>query len=66
MGIYVNGTAHDVPAGCTVAGLLSLLEIKGKRVAVAINRDVIPRSTHEDVSVEDGDEVEILEAVGGG
>ncbi len=66
MGIIMNGSARDIPDGCTVAGLLSILEIRGRRVAVAINRDVVPRSVHAKVELNDGDEVEILEAVGGG
>ena len=61
----MNGAEREVPPGCTVAALLSFLEIEG-RVAVAINRDVVPRSVHAEVELNDGDEVEILEAVGGG
>jgi sulfur carrier protein len=65
VGIYMNGATREIPVGCTVAGLLSILEVEG-RVAVAINRDVVPRSVHAEIELNDGDEVEILEAVGGG
>jgi sulfur carrier protein len=64
--IFVNGEPAGVPPGSTVAQLLVQLEMAGKRVAVAINAEVIPRSAHAEVRVAAGDRVEILEAVGGG
>jgi len=50
----------------TVAGLLEVLGLAGRRVAVAVNRSVVPRSHHASHVLADGDRVEILEAVGGG
>lgn len=64
--IFVNGEARRVAAGCTVSELLAQLDLGGKRVAVAVNRDVVPRSHHASVDLRPGDRVEILEAVGGG
>jgi thiamine biosynthesis protein ThiS len=64
--IVVNGSEHTVPAGCTVAGLLERLEMVRKRVAVARNREVVPRSRFALEPLAAGDHVEILEAVGGG
>jgi sulfur carrier protein len=64
--ILVNGDCQEIPAGCTVEALLVRLEMGDRRVAVALNRSVVPRSTYADVTVCDGDRVEILEAVGGG
>jgi sulfur carrier protein len=49
-----------------VWGLLESLGITGQRIAVAINRDVVPRSTFDTHRLAPGDRVEILEAVGGG
>jgi sulfur carrier protein len=49
-----------------VQGLLETLGITGKRIAVAVNRDVVPRSTFETHRLAPGDRIEILEAVGGG
>ena len=46
--------------------LLEGLELGGKRVAVAVNRDVVIRSRHGSHRIADGDRIEILEAVGGG
>lgn len=64
--LLVNGESRAVPAGCTVEGLVELLGLTGRRVAVAINRDVIPRSAFGSRQLAAGDRVEILEAVGGG
>jgi len=64
--ITVNGEATHVPHSCSVAGLLELLEIRGRRVAVALNSDVVPRSAFACTELASGDEIEILEAVGGG
>jgi len=64
--IVVNGEPRSVAAGSSVRDLLEQLGLAGRRVAVAINRDVVPRSTHGQARLAPGDRVEILEAVGGG
>ena len=64
--LTVNGESRAVPAACTLRGLLQLLELEGKRVAVAVNRDVVPRSAFASRQLAAGDRIEILEAVGGG
>ena len=64
--LLVNGESRVVPAGCTVDGLIDLLGLAGRRVAVAVNRDVVPRSAFGSRQLATGDRVEILEAVGGG
>ena len=64
--LQVNGEPKTLPAPCTVAGLLEALSMGGRRVAVAVNRDVVIRSRHGEFELADGDHVEILEAVGGG
>jgi len=64
--ILVNGSPRDVPSGTCVRELLTLLGVGGRRVAVAVNRGVVPRSVYDTHPLADGDRVEILEAVGGG
>jgi sulfur carrier protein len=64
--VLVNGEPAPVPLDCTVAELLTRLDLGAKRVAVALNRDVVPRSRYSEVRLSPGDRVEILEAVGGG
>ena len=64
--LTINGDARNVPARCTLQELLGLLELDRSRVAIAVNRDVVPRSAFPERQLEVGDHVEILEAVGGG
>ena len=64
--LLVNGEPRDVPAGCTVEQLVESLGLKRGRIAVAVNRDVVPRSRFGAHPLAAGDRVEILEAVGGG
>ncbi len=64
--IRVNGEEQPVRENCTVLQLLDTLGMRGRRVAVAINRHVVPRSEHSRIVLRANDRVEILEAVGGG
>jgi sulfur carrier protein len=66
LSISVNGEHRRVPAGISVAGLVSEIGFDPGRVAVERNLEVVPRSTLGDVSVEDGDDYEIVHFVGGG
>jgi len=69
LSLVVNGEPRRLAverAGRTVAALLETLGLAGRRVAVAVNRSVVPRSHHASHVLADGDRVEILEAVGGG
>lgn len=67
MRIQVNGEAREVPTTWSVRALLDDLCIpRDRRVAVAVNRQVVPSSAHPSHPLADGDRVEILEAVGGG
>ena len=64
--VVVNGDAKKLAAACTVADLLEALDMGGRRVAVAVNRDIVLRSSYPKVQLTSGDRIEILEAVGGG
>jgi sulfur carrier protein len=64
--LFVNGEPREVPAGTSVRSLLGLLGLEGRRVAVAVNRSVVPRSAYDSQRLTAGDRVEVLEAVGGG
>jgi sulfur carrier protein len=66
LSISVNGEPCSTPAGIRVSGLVAQLGLAGQRVAVAIGREVVPRSQHAERELCEGDRVEILEAVGGG
>lgn len=66
LSISVNGDAQCVPPETSVGQLLGLLGLSARRIAVAINQDVVARSTFDARRLSPGDRVEILEAVGGG
>ena len=64
--ISVNGEPREIRTGTTVAELIAGLGLMGRRVAVAVNREVVPRAAHARRALRPGDRIEILEAVGGG
>ena len=64
--LSVNGQIRRVEPGVNVARLLEALELSGKRVAVERNGEIVPRSRYLVTSLEDGDALEIVVAVGGG
>lgn len=66
MRIRVNGEEKEVAGGLTVAGLLASLELPPTGLAVALNMEVIRRGDYAGTSLSEGDEVEIVRAVGGG
>jgi thiazole synthase len=64
--LTVNGKPVTVTAPATVATLLSQLGVDQRRVAVEVNRQVVPRTQHEEHRLAEGDVVEIVTLVGGG
>jgi thiamine biosynthesis protein ThiS len=66
LSIRVNGEHRRVRAGMTVAELARELGMEPAKVAVERNLEILPRSTHPRVAVEDGDDYEIVTFVGGG
>jgi len=66
MKLSVNGEARQVPDGLTVRGLIEYMGLLEGPVAVERNREVVPRDTHRNTTLEQGDEIEIVHFVGGG
>lgn len=66
MQIQVNGQTMELDEGATVAELIQRMELHGKRLAVEVNEDIVPRSEHPRFSLSDGDRVEVVRAIGGG
>src|SRR5262245_8768362 len=64
--ITLNGELRPLPGLLTVAELLRRLGRDGARVAVEVNRDVVPLAQHGQTNIADGDRVEIVTLVGGG
>lgn len=66
MQIELNGVNKDINDNATIEQLLEMLDLKGQRVAVEVNQQVIPRGKHISFILSNNDKVEIIHAVGGG
>jgi thiamine biosynthesis protein ThiS len=71
MTVHINGEEHtftdpEPPAEFTLAALVESLGMKPDRVAVELNRDIVPRERWPHTQLKDGDRLEIVHFVGGG
>jgi len=72
MQIALNGQAYDLDAppgsGGTVTlnDLVAALDLEGRRLAIEVNGELVPRSEHAAFRLAPGDRVEIVQAIGGG
>lgn len=66
MKLHLNGDPREYAAGLTLAALIEQLGMKSDRVAVELNREIIPRERWTETRLDDGDRLEIVQFVGGG
>ena len=66
MQIQLNGDARAFEAEPTISELIASLGLTGRRIAVEVNEEIVPRSQHDATRLVDGDRVEIVHAIGGG
>jgi len=66
MTIQLNGEVHEVSEPMSVSRLLKTLDIDPRRVAVEHNRLVVKKTAYQSTVVSEGDEVEVVNFVGGG
>ena len=66
MRIVLNGESRDVPEACSIATLLSDLQIRSHQVAVEVNLTIVDRRAFEGTALRDGDRVEVIGFIGGG
>jgi thiamine biosynthesis protein ThiS len=66
MQIVFNGESRDVRQKITVAQLLDELALDPRRVAVEVNLELVSRDRHVAVSLQEGDQLEVVTLVGGG
>ena len=64
--LKINGIEKNIHSSSNLAALLLELEITLPHCAVALNQEVIPNSKLKQTKIHDGDNVEIVHAVGGG
>ena len=66
MKIILNGQEKNLATRMTLAGLLQEMGLGERRVAVEVNREIVPRSQHGAFELRDNDRVEVVFAIGGG
>jgi thiamine biosynthesis protein ThiS len=69
MNLQINGEPHavaDAQASFTLAALIESLAMKPDRVAVELNREIVPRDRWLQTPLKEGDRLEIVHFVGGG
>jgi len=64
--LTVNGEQRAFPAPMSVAELVIALELDVRKVAVELNREIVPRSIYAAVRLGSGDCLEIVHFIGGG
>ncbi len=66
MKIIVNGEERQVADGYTAAQLVEDLGLAGRRLAMEVNLDIVPRSAYPEHAFKEGDRIEVVQAIGGG
>jgi sulfur carrier protein len=64
--IILNGEPHRLDGDARLATLLERLKVRRTRIAVEINREVVPKADYDKVVLGAGDQVEVINFVGGG
>jgi len=64
--VRVNGELLRLTQGASIATLLEKLKVSTPRVAVERNRDIVPKAEYATTPLAEGDELEVVEFVGGG
>jgi len=62
----LNGREQDIASDATLADLIAQAGLAGKRVAIELNREIVPRSDYAARALSANDRVEVVHAIGGG
>lgn len=66
MNLTINGEDRTLPSAGSLDALVEQLGMKSDRVAIELNREIVPRDRWSQTSLRDGDRLEIVHFVGGG
>lgn len=66
MKVEINGQPKEFEQGMNLSALVEHLGMKSDRVAIELNRDIVPRDRWSTTVLHDGDRLEIVHFVGGG
>lgn len=64
--IELNGEPFELDAETTLGMLIERMQLQGKRIAIEVNEEIVPRSQHQTYMLNAADKVEIVHAIGGG
>ena len=64
--VQVNGKDLEIDSQSTVVTLIIQLGYQDQRIALEVNESIIPKSKHTEFTLNNGDKIEIIKAVGGG
>ena len=63
---FLNGEPHRLDAGSSLHDLVATLSLQGQALALAVNRQVVPRRQWAGRPIAPGDRIEVVRAIGGG
>lgn len=66
MQIIVNGTPRDISENLSLLDLLTELKLNAETTIVELNREIVLKTSYGDVTLSDGDALELVRIVGGG
>jgi len=66
MNIQLNGQPQEVADNITITALLESMELYGRRIAVEVNEELVTRGQFASHQLQEGDVIEIVQAIGGG
>lgn len=64
--IVYNGEPLAIPAGSTIADVLSHQQVRTELIAVEVNLEIVPKTMHPQTVLNEGDHIEVVTLVGGG
>ena len=64
--VIVNGESRALTEPVSVSQLIQDMDLQGKRIAIEINGEIVPASQYASVQLSNGDNIEIVGAIGGG
>ncbi len=66
MELVINGKTEQVPDDINATRLIEHLGLQDERLAIEVNREIVPRCTFDSHRFKSGDQIEIVRAIGGG
>jgi sulfur carrier protein len=64
--LQLNGEPYVIEGDARLTSLIEALKMKPTRIAVELNREIVPKAEYAKVTLREGDELELINFVGGG